>query len=60
MFSSRFLVIHNARRGREHNEPELSRRAQLVDPFLEVGETDVVTGGDHAAFVDSVFGCMSI
>ena len=49
-------MVHDAGRGGEHDEAELTRRQELDDPFLEVTDTHVVAGGDDAGFVNAV-GC---
>lgn len=54
VLSSRLLVVHDAGRGGEHDEAELTRRQELDDPFLEVTDTHVVAGGDDAGFVNAV------
>ena len=51
MLPARLLMIHDPRRGRQHYVTELSRGKQLDDPFLEIGDAHVVSGGDDACFV---------
>lgn len=53
MLPPRLLVVHNTRRSCENNISELSGREELDDPFLEIGDADVVAGRDDAGFVDA-------
>lgn len=53
MFSPCLLMIHDSRRGCEDDEPELAGGEEFDDPFLEIGDADVVAGGDNACFIDS-------
>ena len=54
VLSPRLLVVHDAGRGRQHDEAELTRGQKLDNPFLHVAELDVVAWGDDAGFVDAV------
>merc|ERR1712093_653066 len=47
------LVIHDAGRGGEDNETELTRRQEVGDPLLDVRELNVEAGADHAALVNA-------
>jgi hypothetical protein len=47
------LVVHDAGRGGEDDEAELTRRQQLDDPLLHVAELDVVAGRDDTGLVDA-------
>jgi hypothetical protein len=46
-------MIHNPSTRRQNHIPNASRRQELVDPFLQVGKTDVESGGDDAAFIQT-------
>lgn len=46
-------MIHDTSRGREDYVPELSRRQQLDNPFLEVAEANVVTRRDDTGLIES-------
>jgi hypothetical protein len=46
-------VIHDAGRGGEDNETELTRGQEVGDPLLDVLELNVEAGADHAALVDA-------
>lgn len=47
-------MIHDSRTRGEHNVPELTRRQELDDPFLEVDYADVVAWGYNASFIDTI------
>ena len=47
------LVVHDTGRGGEDDVAELTGREQLDNPLLEVGETDVVAGGDDTGLVEA-------
>ena len=47
------LVVHDTGRGGQHDVAELTRGQQLDDPLLEIGETDVVAGGDDTGLVQA-------
>jgi hypothetical protein len=47
------LVIHNTGGGGQDNVAELTGRQQLDDPLLEVGQADVVAGGDDTGLVET-------
>jgi len=47
------LVVHDAGRGGEHDEAELTGREKLDNPLLELVEADVVAGGDDTALVEA-------
>jgi len=49
----RLFVVHDTRRGGEHNVAELTRRQELDDPLLEIAELDVVAGGDDTSLVET-------
>jgi len=51
--SSALFVIDNAGTGGEDDVTELSRWQQVRLPFFHIGDGDVVSWGDDAAFVDS-------
>lgn len=46
-------MIHDAGRGGEDNETELTRGQEIGDPLLDVLELNVEAGADHAALVDA-------
>ena len=47
-------MIHDPGRGRQNDISELPAGQKLDDPFLKIGDADIVTGGDDAGFVDAV------
>lgn len=47
------FVVHDAEGGGEDNETELSGGQDVVDELLEVLERQVISWGDHAAFIQS-------
>ena len=47
------LVVHDARRGREHDVAERTRRKHLRDPLLDVDEGHAEAGRDDTALVDA-------
>ncbi len=47
------FVVHDAVGGGEDDLSELSGGEDVVDELLEVLELEVVSGGDHAALVES-------
>ena len=47
------LVIHNTGGGGQDDIAELTGGQQLDDPLLEVGETNVVAGGDDTSLVET-------
>lgn len=53
MFPASLLVVHDAVRGRQHDEPELPGREQVRDPLLDVIHTHVETRRDNTALVDA-------
>lgn len=53
VLSAGLLVVHDTSRGGQDNVAELTGRQQLDDPLLEVGETDVVAGGDDTSLVET-------
>lgn len=53
MLASGLLVVHDTSRGGQDNVTELTGREQLDDPLLEIGETDVVSGGDDTSLVET-------
>jgi hypothetical protein len=48
------LVVHDTGRGGQDDVTELTGREELDNPLLEVGETDVVAGGDDTGLVKTV------
>jgi len=53
VLSTGLLVVHDTSRGGEDDVAELTGRQQLDNPVLEVGETDVVAGGDDTSLVET-------
>jgi len=53
MFPPRLLMVHNARRGSQHNVPKLTRWQQLNDPLLHVAQLNVVAWRDDAGLVEA-------
>ena len=53
MLPSGLLVVHNTGRGGQNDVAELTRRQQLDNPLLEIGETDVVAGRDDTGLVQA-------
>lgn len=53
VLSAGLLVVHDTSRGGQDNVAELTGRQQLDDPLLEVGETDVVAGGNDTSLVEA-------
>lgn len=53
VLASGLLVVHDAGRGGEDDIAELTGREQLDNPLLELGEADVVAGGDDTGLVDA-------
>lgn len=47
------LVVHDAGRGGKDDVAELTGGQQLDNPLLELGETDVVSGGDDTGLVEA-------
>ena len=47
------LVVHDAGRGGQDDIAELTGGQQLDDPVLEVGQADVVAGGDDTGLVEA-------
>ena len=47
------LLVHDAGRGGEDDEAELTGGKELDNPLLELVEADVVAGGDDTALVDA-------
>ena len=50
---SRLLVVHDAGRGGQDDVAELTGRQQLDNPLLQVGQADVVAGGDDSGLVQA-------
>jgi hypothetical protein len=46
-------MIHNPSTRRQNYIPNASRRQELIDPFLQVGKSDVETWRDDATFVQT-------
>lgn len=55
MLASGLLVVHDTGRGGEDDVTELTRWQKLDDPLLEVSEADVVSWGDDAGLVETIF-----
>lgn len=53
VLAASLLVVHDTSGGSENNVTELTGREQLDNPLLEVGETDVVAGGDDTGLVEA-------
>lgn len=53
VLSTGLLVVHDTSRGGEDDVAELTGRQQLDNPLLEVGETNVVAGGDDTGLVEA-------
>jgi hypothetical protein len=53
VLASGLLVIHDASRGCEDDITELTGWQELDNPLLEIGETDVVSGGDDTSLVEA-------
>ena len=53
VLASGLLVVHDAGRGGEDDIAELTGREQLDNPLLELGEADVVAGGDDTGLVEA-------
>lgn len=47
------LVVHDAVGGGQDDEAELTRRKQVVDPVLHLGQFDVVAGRDDTTLVQA-------
>jgi len=54
VLASRFLMIHDTGRCCEDDISKLTRWEELDNPLLEIGEADVVTGGDDTSLVEAV------
>lgn len=54
VLSPGLLVVHDASRGGEDDETELTRGQELGDPLLHVAELDVVARADDAGLVETV------
>ena len=53
MLPTGLLVVHDTGRGGEDDITELTSGEKLDNPLLELGETDVVAGGDDTALVEA-------
>lgn len=53
MLASGLLVVHDTGRGGQDDVAELTGREQLDNPLLELGEADVVAGGDDTGLVEA-------
>lgn len=53
VLSAGLLVVHDTSGGGQDDVAELTSRQQLDNPLLEVGETDVVAGGDDTSLVET-------
>lgn len=53
MLATGLLVVHDTSGGGQDNVTELTSGQQLDDPLLEIGETDVVSGGDDTGLVET-------
>jgi hypothetical protein len=47
------LVVHDTGRGGQDDVTELTGRQQLDNPLLQVGQADVVAGGDDSGLVQA-------
>jgi len=47
------LLVHDTGGGGEDNVAELTSGKELDNPLLELGEADVVAGGDDTALVEA-------
>jgi hypothetical protein len=54
VLASCLLVIHDTSRGCENDITELTRWQKLDNPFLKVGETDVVSWRDDTSLVEAI------
>ena len=54
VLSPRLLVVHDPGRRGKHNVPKLTRRQQLHDPLLEIGQADIIPRADDAGLVQPV------
>ena len=59
MLPSSLLVVHDTSRSCEDDVSELTRRKKLDNPFLEVGQADVISWGDDPSLVQPMilFSC---
>lgn len=46
-------MVHDAGRGGQDDVAELTGRQQLDNPLLEIGQADVVAGGDDGGLVQA-------
>lgn len=46
-------MVHDTSRGGQDDVAELTGREQLDNPLLELGEADVVAGGDDTGLVEA-------
>jgi len=53
VFPSRLLVVHNTGGSGENDVTELTRWKELDDPFLEVRQANVISGGDDTSLVQA-------
>lgn len=53
MLPAGLLVVHDSGRGGQDDIAELTGGQQLDDPLLEVGQADVVAGGDDTGLVET-------
>ncbi len=53
MLPPRLLMVHNASARREHNVAKLTRGQQLHNPFLKIGDPDIVAGRDDTSLVEA-------
>jgi hypothetical protein len=53
VLSPGLLMVHDTGRGGEDNVAELTGGQQLDNPLLEIGEADVVAGGDDTGLVEA-------
>ena len=54
VLASCLLVVHDTGRGGENDVSELTGRKELDNPLLQVGEADVVSGGDDTSLVEAI------
>ena len=54
MLASGLLVVHNTSRSGKDDETELTRWQKLDNPLLEIGKTNVESGGDDTGLVEAM------
>lgn len=53
MFPPRLLMVHNPTTRRQDDIPKLSTRQQFHDPFFEIRDSNIISGGNDAGFIDA-------